>query len=324
MAAVLDEVNQPLRVVSKQITTLKHGEVWVKMDAAPVNPADLATLAGTYPHQRTYPFVPGIEGCGKVVASGGGFLANRLLGKRVACTATDLGDGTWGAYIKVSAAKCINVDKRLSTEQGATALVNPLTALALINLVKNNGGSCVNTAAAGALGRMIGNLAKRENITMIHVVRNAAQCNDLLARGAQIVIDASTPTFSEVLSAACKKHQVSTILDAVGGSFTDTLLQAALPGTELILYANLSKANLEISPQQIIRYKKQISGFHLGTWLNTQPLHKKILLVRKAQQYLVKGWISTPVYKQVSLPNINDAIRGYQQDMTAGKWLIRF
>ena len=61
----------------------------VKVLATPVNPSDLFFMKGYYDtivFKITYPSSPGWEGAGIVVKSGGGFFANRTLGKRVAFT----------------------------------------------------------------------------------------------------------------------------------------------------------------------------------------------------------------------------------------------
>jgi NADPH:quinone reductase len=52
---------------------LRKGEVLVKMAFAPINPSDLAFLTGNYGLKKPFPVVPGLEGSGTVVASGGGF-----------------------------------------------------------------------------------------------------------------------------------------------------------------------------------------------------------------------------------------------------------
>ena len=69
------------------------GQVLVKIECAPINPSDTYFLAGMYdgdPDDEDpkvkYPLAPGWEGAGTVVASGGGFMAWRLVGKRVSAT----------------------------------------------------------------------------------------------------------------------------------------------------------------------------------------------------------------------------------------------
>ena len=323
-AAVLHEANQSLKIEPREMVSMQLGEALVKLQAAPINPSDLAILAGTYPHQKMYPFVPGLEGAGIVVASGGGFLANRLLGKHVACSPEDTGDGTWAEYMKVPATKCVELNSKLTFEQGATALVNPLTALALLSRVKKKGNSFVNTAAAGALGNMLQELAKRERLTVINIVRSEKQVNQQRESGAEIVLNSNDASFIDDYRLTCKKHNANVILDAVGGSFANTLLEGTEPGTELIAYATLSQENIAVAPQQIIRQHKKITGFHLGTWLGEQPLYKKLLLVRRAQKLISKGVLHTPVHQHFSLQEINEAVAAYKKNMSAGKWLLRF
>src|SRR5215510_8855331 len=62
----------------------KHGQVLVRIAAAPCNPSDLLLLQGKYGTLKTLPTVPGWEGAGTVVATGGGLLGRWLVGKRVA------------------------------------------------------------------------------------------------------------------------------------------------------------------------------------------------------------------------------------------------
>ena len=90
------------------------GELLIKMDAAPVNPSDLALLDGGY-MERSYPFTPGMEGSGTVVAAGSGLLPRLRLGKRVACSPQHAGDGTWASYMLTSAMNVAPLPKNISS-----------------------------------------------------------------------------------------------------------------------------------------------------------------------------------------------------------------
>ena len=59
-AAILTKANAPLIIDERKIGALKKGEVWIKMQAAPINPSDLVMLTGEYPHKKTYPYAPGL------------------------------------------------------------------------------------------------------------------------------------------------------------------------------------------------------------------------------------------------------------------------
>ena len=127
------------------------GEVLVKMDAAPVNPSDLAVLKEGY-LGLSYPYTPGLEGSGTVVAAGSGLFPKLRLGSRVACSPQRGGDGTWAAYMRTSAMHVAPLPKNVTSEHGSMMLVNPMTAMAFIHLARDGKHKAmVNNAAASSL-----------------------------------------------------------------------------------------------------------------------------------------------------------------------------
>src|SRR5262249_2346285 len=110
------------------------GEVLIKMAASPINPSDLMFVRGLYAFKKPLPAIPGFEGSGTVVASGGGIMARMLAGKRVACAAADpkIAGGTWAEYLVTSAMLCVPLSKSLDLDQASMMLVNPLSAWALV------------------------------------------------------------------------------------------------------------------------------------------------------------------------------------------------
>ena len=79
------------------------GQVLVQMVAAAVNPSDerdlrLVSRESGNPRGVVLPKVFGREGCGVVVGSGGGVMANRLVGKKVGVFITE--GGTWQVRVK--------------------------------------------------------------------------------------------------------------------------------------------------------------------------------------------------------------------------------
>src|SRR5688572_6950538 len=74
-----------LKVRERPVQQPRHGQVLVQIEAAPCNPSDLLLLQGKYGTLKKLPTVPGWEGAGTVVASGGGLYGWWLMGKRVAC-----------------------------------------------------------------------------------------------------------------------------------------------------------------------------------------------------------------------------------------------
>src|SRR3954467_1446033 len=78
----IDGAINGLKVMERPVPELRRGQVLVKIAAAPCNPSDLLLLQGKYGTLKKLPTVPGWEGAGTVIASGGGLLARWLKGKR--------------------------------------------------------------------------------------------------------------------------------------------------------------------------------------------------------------------------------------------------
>ena len=63
-------------------------------------------------------------------------------------------------------------------------LVNPMTAVAFFDIISHEKHKAIiNSAAAGALGKMIRILGQKYNIPVINVVRNELQVKSLIAIG---------------------------------------------------------------------------------------------------------------------------------------------
>ena len=216
-----------LKVVERPVRPLRRGQVLVRIEAAPCNPSDLLMLQAKYGALKTLPTVPGWEGAGTVVASGGGLLGSWLKGKRVACSLQDDRDGTWAEYFVANATNCIPLDRRLPMDQAASLTINPLSAMGLLDTVARGGHrAAVHTAGASQLGRMLLAMA---DCPLIHIVRREAQVELLRSFGARHVFNSSDSDFPEKLRDACTELHATIAFDAVAGPMTGTVLGACRP-----------------------------------------------------------------------------------------------
>lgn len=300
----------------------EDGEVLVRMAAAPVNPSDLAFLEGMYAYRKPLPAVPGIEGSGTVVAAGKGLMPRLLLGRRVACSSSTTRGGTWAEYMVTSASLCVPLDRSVSLEQGATLLVNPLTALALTDVAKKGKhAAVVVSAAASSLGRMIVRLCLRDALPVVCVVRRPEQAELLQNLGAEHVLDTTTSNFAERLADIARKLNASLILDGVAGELTGILLEACPAGTSAIVYSDLSQRPCVVDSRRFFFERKRIRGFYLADWVAGKNLVQALLLARRAQG-LVGGALQTTIRRRVPLSSVGEALALYRSDMTAGKVLL--
>lgn len=313
---------ESLRLTEKPMPQPEPGQVIVKMHAVPLNPSDLMFLKGLYGVVKPLPAVPGWEGSGIVMASGGGFIANRLVGKRVACASRVNGDGTWAQYLLTSAVRCIPLRRELSDEQGATLIVNPLTAWALMEIARKHRASAfVQTAAASALGRMIIRLSQKFGLPGIHVVRRQEQVEALRSLGAEHVLNSSEPGFDERLRDGCARLHAKIAFEAVSGELSARVLRAMPRGSRLILYGGLSESPCMADPRDLIFEEKQIEGFFLADWLAKRNVIHQLRLGRQIQS-LLGAELQTEVRARFPLEQVHDALRVYTVQMTGGKVLL--
>jgi NADPH:quinone reductase-like Zn-dependent oxidoreductase len=322
-AARIIEAGAAIRIETLPIPRPGPGEVLVRMHAAPINPSDLSTLRTGY-MVRQWPVTPGLEGSGVVVAAGRGVLPALRKGKRVACSPNPGGDGTWAEYLCTSATRVVPLPASLDLEEGAMLLVNPLTALALVQEAKQGGHRAVVTnAAASALGKMLLKLCTREGIPLVCIVRKKSQEEALIQLGARHVLNSTDKEFEAQLAELCRRLDATLLLDAVGGLETGRLLKAALPSSTLMAYAHLSGESMVIDPVDFIRKDKLLEGFQLGIWLSSKNMITKLRLISRAKRRMSDD-LATRVEARYPLEGIHDALDHYRKNMLAGKSLLVF
>jgi NADPH:quinone reductase len=216
--------------------------VLVRVEAAPLNPSDLALLlafadpgaaeaedtpdgpvviapvpAAAMPSLtarvgRSMPV--GNEGAGVVVAAGESPEAQALLGRRVGFA----GEGTYGEHSLAVAQVCLPLPDGASAADGAASFVNPLTALGMVETMRREDHTAlVHTAAASNLGQMLNRVCLADGVELVNVVRRPEQADLLRDLGARHVVDSSADTFMSDLVEAIRATGATLAFDAVGG-----------------------------------------------------------------------------------------------------------
>jgi NADPH:quinone reductase-like Zn-dependent oxidoreductase len=313
-----------LKVVERPVPALCRGQVLVKMKAAPCNPSDLLLLQGKYGNLKTLPSVPGWEGTGEVISAGGGWLARWLVGKRVACGLQEDRDGTWAEYFVANASECIPLKQKVPSDQAASLIINPLTAMGLLDTARRHGHrAAVHTAAASQLGRMLLAMAKRSDYPIIHVVRRDAQFALLKSLGAEHVLNSSADDFAQQLRADCAQLGATAAFEAIGGEITGSIISAMPPGSTAYVYGALSGDPCsDIDPIELIFQEKSVSGFYLGTWLRRRGMLAILRAAGRVQRMLIDGSLHTKVQRRLTLDEAVDGLGQYLENMTEGKVLI--
>lgn len=216
------------------------GEIIVRVEATPLNPSDLSLLLGPVQTSQAksegegddyklsmplpQPFVtamtrrhnlsicPGLEGAGVVVAAGEG--CDNLIGRTVAM----FGGQMYAQYRTIKPADCIIFPHGMSPLKCASAFVNPLTALGMMDTLHREGHKAmVHTAAASNLGQMLSKLCKEDGIPLINIVRSDEQVKILRGIGAEYILNSTSPDFEIDLTEMIRETGATLAFDAIGG-----------------------------------------------------------------------------------------------------------
>jgi NADPH:quinone reductase-like Zn-dependent oxidoreductase len=320
-ALVLEAPGAPLRLEQVPCPVPAAGEVLVRVAASPINPSDLAMLQGEYGLGWPYPLIPGLEGSGVVVATGGGVMARLVRGRNVALVGET--QGLWAEYVVVPARRVLPLPRDLPLGVAASCFVNPLTAMALVQEVLDAGQTCaVSTAAGGALAAMIRRRAAQKGVEIINVLRRPAQVAALKAEGARHVLDETGADFDAALAATCRELRCRVAFDAVGGAMTYRLAEALRGGGRILVYGGLSGQPSRLHPGTMIFKGLQVQGFWLPHRLERMAAPRVFMRMREVTRALQSGFAQTRVARVVPLSEAARAPADYASDMSGGKMVI--
>jgi len=302
---VPDDLSPHLDLGQLTLPALRPGQVLIAVTMSPVNPSDLFFVQGGYGQPRVEGSAAGFEGVGRVIAANG---TQTLVGRRVAFLGT--GTGSWARHAVSDAALCIPLRDDLRDEDGAALIVNPLTAVALIERVKAAGAkACIINAAASQLGRLMLGLARDEGIAAIAVIRRADQADELRALGAETVLVQTEPDFAAATRAAIKALKPRVLLDAVADQATADLFFAMPAGTVWVNYGKLSDQAPRLDQMgQFIFMDKKIEGFWLSRWLPAAAPDRRAAVVAQVQDRFADGRWQTRVAETLPLEQALDGI----------------
>lgn len=285
---------------------LNEGQVLIEVIQAPVNPSDLMYLQGAYGRARVAGAAAGFEGVGRVV-SGKGPAAEALAGRRVAFLGT--GSGSWAGHAISDAALCIPLRDDLRDADGAALIVNPLTAVALLERVRESGAKAFVINAAGSqLGRLMLSLAREAGLEPIAVIRRPDDRDALRGLGAAEVLVSSGGDYAETAQTTIRAMKPRVLLDAVGDQLAADLFFAMPAGATWVSYGKMGTEAPKLTQLgQLIFMDKKIEGFWLTRWLPAVAPERRERLIGEVQErFATQAW-STRV--AATLP-LSEAIAG--------------
>ena len=258
----IDDLQPYLGLEEVPVPTPGPGQALVKVHLAGVNPSDIHFIKGEYGQPRRKGIPAGFEAVGEVVAGD-----TPLLGQRASFFASH--SGAWAEYALTDVTGLVPCRPELAETDAAAQLVNPLTAIAMFDMVKEaRAESFVLNAAGSQLGKFLIALGRDNGIAPIAVVRRAEQAAALRELGAATVIVSSDDDALDQASSAFRAHPPAVLLDAVGDQFTADLFFAMPRHAVWVNYGKLATEAPQLTQLgQLIFMSKRIEGFWLTRWM---------------------------------------------------------
>ncbi|MCC3247172.1 quinone oxidoreductase [Methylocystis sp. WRRC1] len=203
---------EALQLEEVELAPPAAGEVQIRHRAIGVNFIDIYRRTGAYP--ADYPFTPGHEGAGQVVAVGDG-VKDFEEGDRVAYV------GALGGYAEarnIAADSVIHLPKSFSYEQGAVMMLKGLTAQYLLRRTfrVKKGHRVLVHAGAGGVGQLLCRWASALGAKVIATVGSEDKAKIAEAAGAEHTILYRSENFPERVREITKGRLCDVVYDGIG------------------------------------------------------------------------------------------------------------
>ena len=234
--------------------TPADGQLLLSVTSAGVNYADTHQAENSYLAPATLPLVPGAEAVGTTED-----------GRRVVAL---LEGGGYAEQAVAWAPLAFDVPDAVSDGEALALVLQGTTAWHLLRTCAHlaEGESVVVHAAAGGVGSLAVQLAKRWGAGRVIAVASSADKRDLaMELGADATVDAREPEMKDALIAANDGRRLDVVLEMVGGRTFDASLAAMAPFGRLVTFGMASReAAKPIAAGQLLRHSTAVIGFWLA------------------------------------------------------------
>jgi NADPH:quinone reductase len=294
------------------------GELLIRIEAAGVNFIDIYQRSGAY--KMVTPFTPGQEAAGTVAAVGVG-VRGFAAGDRVACYYG--GFSAYAEYAIAPADKVVLLPAGVTTAQGAAVLLQGMTAHYLVSTTYplHPGDTCLVHAAAGGVGLLLCQLAKRRGARVIGTVSTAEK--EALARGAgaEEIIRYTEIDFAPEVKRLTGGTGVQVVYDSVGKTTFTAGLGCLAPRGMMVLYGQSSGAVEPFDPQVLNQH---------GSLFLTRPTLAHYVAARAELEqrsgdlfrWIQEGTLHVRIDRELPLARAGEAHTALASRATTGKLLL--
>jgi NADPH:quinone reductase len=285
-----------------------EGEVLVEVARSGVNFADTHQTRNDYLAGQELPLIPGTEVVGRTPD-----------GRRVVALTGTRG---YAQKVAVPEAMLIPVPDEVDDEQAAGALVQGLTAMALVHRMARveAGETVVVEAAAGGTGTLAVQVAKSGGARVIGLASSAEKRELVESLGADATVDSRSEDLREAILAANDGKHVDAVLHMSGGDAFDAEFSALAPLGRLVIFGNASREGRSVDTGRLMQGSKAVIGFWLVHVLARRDL--AVPLIGELLQALATGALRVTIGGVYALSEAARAHEALESRATTGKLLL--
>jgi NADPH:quinone reductase-like Zn-dependent oxidoreductase len=297
---------------------LDADEVLVEVEAFPINPVDLLTIAGRYAVRPPLPAVPGSEALGRVLAVADG-VTHVVAGDRVLMMSRE----NWVQRKKIKASEAIPLAVDADPLQLAMLKINPPTAYLMMTRYRELGSGdwLIQNAANSGVGTCLISFARAQRLRTVNVVRRADLTVSLKDRGADVVL-VDGPDLAERVRAAVGDGKLALAMDAVAGDASGRLAECLDEGGVVVNYGLLSEMPCAVDAHQIMFRGITLTGFWLVKFLTAMTSDEKASLYSDLAGRVAGGDLYVNVEAVYAIQEIASALEHAARAGRGGKVLV--
>lgn len=317
MKAILVGDNGKLNWSTVPDPVLKDSEVLLEIYATALNRADLLQRAGQYPPPPGWPSWFGLEAAGviralspKAEAEGKWHVGDQ------ACAL--LGGGGYAEYVAVPSGMLMPIPKGLTMVEAAS-LPEVYGAGYLFLFYEGGlkpGQTVLMQAGASGLSSAIIPMAKSYGARVLTTVRNEEMARSIEYLNADMVIDTSKQSLSEVLKAEMEEGRgVDIVIDCLGGDTVGECLPYLNCWGRWIMIATLAADCTQINLRSMYVRRTRLIGTTLRSRTSKEKAEILSSMVRDLWPLFEKGKIRPTIYRVLPIQEAEEA----QAIMASGK-----
>ena len=184
------------------------------------------------------------------------------------------------------------------------------------------GDTVVVSGAAGAVGQVVGQIAKLAGCRTVGIAGGPDKCTDCTVYGYDVALDYKDEGFRETLKSACPDG-VDVYFDNVGGEVSAAVHGRLNVGATIVICGQVSQYNLErpeptFHPSLLIVYRASMEGF-----LVTDYAHRYDEAAMRLARWVAEGKLKWREDVTDGLENAPAAFMGMLRGENRGKALVK-